>query len=97
VVFNENGFEVNSRPDDKQVAYLFASHSAQVDERIENAAECERLISSGQLYRVVLLPATEMIVNGHNLFPSIITAGDLLIETPPVSNKFLQYLFRQTE
>ena len=97
VVFSEHGVEVNSRPDVRQVAYLFAPHNAKVDEQIENALQCERLVSSGQLYRVVLMTATEMIVNGHNLFPSIVTAGDLVIETPPASNKLLNYLYQQTE
>ncbi|MDI9505044.1 MAG: hypothetical protein QM271_02940 [Bacillota bacterium] len=97
IVFNDRGFEVSGRPEINQVIYLLAPIHAVIDEKIEDAYQCELLNSTGQLYRVLLSPNTELIVNGRNLYPSIVNAGNIHIEKPADPFKSTAYIYQQVK
>jgi len=80
IVFNAHGAEITKRPGDGEVIHLYATQWADIDGRLENAHQCVAMTSKAQLFRVMISKETQVIVNGTNLFPTVIKSGEVRVE-----------------
>ena len=98
LVFDDGGAEIMRLPELGAFFYLLASTQAVVDEDgLANSPQCELLPGKRQLYRVMMGENTTVTVNGINLFPSIVSSGDLHIEIPVLPVKHVAYIYGQQE
>ena len=97
IVFDESGAEKTKQPEYGDIFYLYATASSVIDERIEDSPQCNALPSKAQLYRVIMGNDTQIIVNGVNLFPTIVTTSDLRIEKTTIEVAYVSYIFEQQD